>query len=948
MKAMLLTAVGLSALTIAGQSQAQQSGALSMTPPVAAASAEVTSAGPAVATLPDTEVPEAAMASTAQTDGGEQQDIVVTGFRGSLARAANIKRNEATVSDVIAAEDIGKYPDVNIAESLQRVTGVQITRSRGAGSSISVRGLSPSFVSTELNGRQIVSGSGRAFDFLSLSPDFVSSVVVEKSPTASEIDGGLSATVDVRTPRPLDINKTTVAGRLEGVYDSLRKTVSPRASIIGNWVNREGTFGLSLGAGYERLRNRTYSQDGYGAESGAEASKGVDYNRDGDRNDIFAFDHAQSYYETTGVRERYSAVAGLQWRPSNTFEIYGDGLWTRFQDTGDQVYAATRFTNIAAGVPGRPFGIVSSTVDTSKNAGLLGGAQGFLTSIDADGVDLRADRQPFDRRNTIGSGALGANFTSGRFQLNVEGSYSRGVNDGFDAQASAIARASVAITRPEGYGGQALVTFNRGFDPLNASNFAFLSVSRRQSYSSDRIASGKADAVYDVGDGFVRKLKAGAYYSDRHLYSTYSPSNVSAAAAARLGNYTYQPGVEGGSIAAAPFLTAVSTNPDIPHWFGNFLTFDYDKFYKALGGEAAVTAAIPYEEQLGSRLDVTERTIAGYTQADFADSVERLSGNIGVRVVNTRLTSKGYGADLDNLTFSNDGVTTIVPPSGELTRRSSYTYVLPSLNLKYNVSDAFAARFAAARVLARPDFSQLGVGLSVNANVLNISAANPDLKPYLSNQLDLSFEYYLPKSGLVSLAFFYKNVENFIVNGQVLDTRQVRRTDGTTVATTFRRNQPINLETVNIKGVEFGYSLPLELLTSAVTGLGLFGNATYVDAPQVPAEQNGLPYPLPGVSKFSYNVGAYFERWGFGARAYYNWRGQYETGGENFFGDRTLQRAYGQVDGSISYDVTPKATISFNFANLLDAKQSRVNSFGLARGYYQNGRQFTAGLRARF
>jgi iron complex outermembrane receptor protein len=945
MKALLLTAVGLSALMIAGQSQAQQAGVSSMTP-AAARSTGASNAAPAVAASSDTQT---AMASAPQADAGEpQNEIVVTGFRQSLARAASIKRNEATVSDVIAAEDIGKYPDVNIAESLQRVTGVQITRSRGAGSSISVRGLSPSFVSTELNGRQIVSGGGRAFDFLSLSPDFVSSVVVEKSPTASEIDGGLSATVDVRTPRPLDVNKTTVAGRVEGVYDSLRKTASPRASIIGNWVNGAGTLGVSLGAGYERLRNRTYSQDGYGAESGVEAAKGVDYNRDGDRNDIFAFDHAQSYYETTGVRERYSAIAGLQWRPSDTLELYADGLWTRFHDSGDQVYAATRFTNIAAGRAGQPFGIVSSTVDTSKNSGLLGGAQGFLTSIDADGVDLRADRQPFDRRNTISSGALGAKFTSGRFHLNVEGSYSRGVINSFDAQASAIARASVAITRPEGYGGQALLTFNRGFDPLNPANFAFLSVSRRESYSSDRLASGKADAIYDVGDGFIRKLKAGAYYSDRHLFSSYSPSNVSAAAAARLGNYTYQPGVEGGSISAAPFLTAVTTNPDIPHWFGNFLTFDYDKFYKALGGESAVTAAIPYEEQLGSRLDVTERTIAGYTQADFADSADRLSGNIGVRVVNTRLTSKGYGADLDNLTFSNDGVTTIVPPSGELARRSSYTYALPSLNLRYNVSDRFAARFAAARVLARPDFSQLGVGLSVNANVLNISAANPDLKPYLSNQLDLSLEYYLPKSGLISLAFFYKNVDNFIVNGQVLDTRQVHRTDGTTVATTFRRNQPINLETVNIKGVEFGYSVPLELVTPMITGLGLFGNATYVDAPEVPAEQNGLPFPLPGVSKFSYNVGAYFERWGFGARAYYNWRGQYETGGENFFGDRTLQRAYGQVDGSVSYDVTPKATVSINFANLFDAKQSRVNSFGLARGYYQNGRQFTAGLRARF
>lgn len=925
--ALLLATVGLSALAIAGQAHAQERAAVSA--PAGTGSTAQTQA-----------------ASDPQADG--EGDIVVKGFRESLARAATIKRNEATVSDVIAAEDIGKYPDVNIAESLQRVTGVQITRNRGAGSAISVRGLSPSFVATELNGRQIVSGGGRTFNFLSLSPDFVSAVVVEKSPTASAIEGGLSATVDVRTARPLDVGKSTIAGRIEGVYDDQREAASPRASVIGNFVNQDKTFGISLGGGYERVLNRTYSQVSYGAETGVEQAKGVDYNVDGDRNDTYAFDHAQSYFATTGVRKRWSGIAGLQWKPDDQVEIYADGLWTQFTDSADQWDAATRFTNIAPSQAGAKFGVVSSTIDTSYVSKLLGGAQGFLTSLDADGVDLRADRQPFSSKNTIVSGALGAKFNSGRFHLNVEGSFSRGIVNAFNAQASSIARASVAISRPEGLAGQPKLTFDRGFDPLNPNNFNFLGVSRRYDNSSDRIASGKADLAYDVGDGFIKKLKIGVNYSDRHLRSTHVESNIDGKTAAVLGGYTYQPGVELGSISSAPFLTKVSSNPGIPNWFGTYLTFDYDKFFKALGGEAAVTKAAPFIESAGARLDITERTIAAYGQVDFADSADRLSGNIGARFISTQLTSSGFGVDLNNLSFLADGVTTVVPPAGTLTVKSSYDYVLPSLNLRYNISDRLTARFAAARVLARPDFNLLGTGVSVNANVLSITASNPNLKPYLSNQLDLSFEYYLPKSGLISLAFFFKNVDNFIVNGQVVDVRSVKLADGSSKQLTFRRNQPINLETVNVKGVEFGAQIPLDLMANFANGFGVFGNATYVDAPEVPAEQNGLPFPLPGVSKFSYNIGAYFEKWGFGARAYYNWRSKFETGDANYFGDRNFQIPYGQLDGSVSYDVTKYATISIDFENLTNSVQQQQNNFGLARGYYQNGRRFTVGLRARF
>ncbi len=231
--------------------------------------------------------------------------------------------------------------------------------------------------------------------------------------------------------------------------------------------------------------------------------------------------------------------------------------------------------------------------------------------------------------------------------------------------------------------------------------------------------------------------------------------------------------------------------------------------------------------------------------------------------------------------------------------------------------------------------------------MLSISANNPDLKPYLADQLDLSLEYYLPHNGLVSLAFFYKDVQNFIINGETLDTRTATRSDGTKQTLTFRRSQPINLEDVKIKGIEFGVQMPLYFLPNGLDGLGIFGNATYIDAPLVPQQEGGLPFPLPGVSKFAYNIGSYFEKWGVGARAYYSWRSKYDTGDSDYFGDRQISLAFGQLDGSISYDVTPNATVSFNFENLTNNAQKNVNNFGLARDYLMTGRRFTFGVRGK-
>jgi iron complex outermembrane receptor protein len=802
-----------------------------------------------------------------------------------------------------------------------------------------------------VNGHQIVSGQGRAFNFLDLSPDFVSAVEVQKSPTPDMEEGGLSGTVNIHTPQPLDSKRSTIAGRVEGIYNENRKAAGPRISAIGTYVNDAGTFGVNLGVGYEKRKLLAYDLLGYGAETGVESGKvpNVDYNLDGDFNDKYAFDHAQSYYIRRNDRTRFSVVGGLQYKPADNIELYANGLYSYFKDVDNALDAATRYTNIAPATPGGPFGIRGSTIDTSFNDQLLGGAQGFLTSVDADGLDIRADAQPSVNRNRVLSGSLGAKVSLGRLHVKLEGDYSKGTAYNLSFLPSVIGRGSAIITHPGGLGGGPDVTFDRGYDPLNPANFAFNTMYEGKNYNRDQMGEAKLDLSYDLGTGFFRALRAGAYYSNRHFTFRQFTAQTDAQTLAALSNgkLVYQPDIEQGSVNAAPILSVASYKTGIPYFLPSFLIFDFDKFF-AIIPRSALEAASPPTEQLGAGLNVREKTTAGYVMTDFGGFADRLSGNAGVRFVHTALTSSGFGSDLNNLTIAPGGVQTIVPAGGRLDSKNTYSYFLPSLNAKYDISPNLGVRFAAARVLARPEFGQLGVGLSVNANVLSISASNPDLKPYLANQLDLSFEYYMPHSGLVSLAFFYKDVKNFIVNGQTLDTRTASRSDGSKVTLVFRRNQPINLEKVKIKGIELGVQLPLYFLPNPLDGFGIFGNGTYIDAPRVPAEQDGLPFTLPGVSKFSYNAGIYFEKWGVGARAYYNWRGKYDTGVEDYFGDREFQKPYGQMDGSISYDVTHAVSVSLDFENLTNSVQRQENNFGLARQYLLTGRRFTLGVRGKF
>ena len=676
-------------------------------------------------------------------------------------------------------------------------------------------------------------------------------------------------------------------------------------------------------------------------------SPAVDYNRDGDFNDTYSFTHGSDFWTSDVRRDRVTGILGYQLKPVDGLELYGDAFYSRLKTKSGIQRAQTRFTDLAPGTPGGLYGVRASTITTDYNDLLPTGSQGFLTSIDVDGLSNQAIARIEEREIEVKSFAQGAKWTSGDFTLEAEGSYFKSNNGNKTIGLNTQARASALLNFVDGINALPTITFNRGYDQLNPRNFYLTNEDLQQNRGTDRNYEGRVDATYKTGDGFLRALKAGSFYSNRHFRNVSAQGVLNAAALAALSNgrLTVTPGIEGsGGILAADFLKegdfkGLTNTPQL-------LVIDLDKFSSIIPKRAFFSDQI-VPVQAGSGYDIREKTFALYGRADFTAADDRLSGNIGLRYVQTRTTSLGLIPNLDGLIVEVDKVTTTIPTAEATAVSAKYDDFLPSFNLRYNLTDAFLARFAAARVIGRPGLGSLNAGTSVDANVRSINSGNPSLKPFRSDQLDLSLEYYLPGGGLLSLAGFYKHLTDYILSGQTLDTRTVTLRAGGTASLEFRRNQPLNLANGDVKGVEVAAQLPFSYLSSALNGLGFFGSYTYIKAPSFPRTQGGVPFPLDGVAKNNFTAGGYFEKWGFGARASYTYRGRYASGG-GIFGDGNFTRAYAQLDGSLDYKINDNVSVSVDATNLLDVKTFSDNGFGLIYNENFTGRRFTGGVRVRF
>lgn len=886
-------------------------------------------AGTAHAQDAATPAPQAADPAAQAADGSAPAEIVVTGVRASLQSAQNVKRNAASIVDSIVAEDIGKLPDNNATEALQRITGVQVSRDVGEGGSIAIRGLPQ--VETTLNGREtFTAGGGRTFNLQDLPAELIGRIDVYKSPTADLIEGGLGGTVDIRTHLPFDFAHATASATLRNVYADRIKKSEPMASLLvsDRWQTGIGEIGVLAAVSYQE---RSYRQDLDSTGAPTPRVPGLASQIDPTRT-VFA---PNGNYQVliNGNRQRIGANAALQWRPASNLEFSLEGQYQRFR-TNQQQYSANIPTAGSAYIPGS-VSYFGSTNDVSQ-------ASYSNQIITAGGTER-------DLRDVNKQLSLKGKWTSGNFTLTGDGSYTKSKSDLWYTELDLVTHAPVftqyAGTNPPSSSAP-------GFDLANISNYTVGGLTRNENHYVGHEWAGRLDGEYKFDAGPLTAIDVGFRFSDR--------------AVAQQNPVRYTGQTKATNPALYPSLFTANQFGDFYSGVGSGLDFQRNYPYALpanlknnfSGVVSALGLAAPDPNSISNQLAgfaADEKSYAGYVMAKFNFN-DVVDGNVGLRWVRTEDSINGFQLRRHAVTDPTTKVTTYVvdsPPAVDpVIVGNSYDKWLPSANIRIHLTHNLQLRLAGSKTLTRPDFSQLSPAVTVVPGQLAASSGNPNLSPITSTNADASLEWYFGKSSSLYVAGFYKRVKGFIFT---------RATPGQTIdgVSGYTVSLPVNSDPGTVKGVEVGYQQFFDFLPGALSGLGLQANYTYADS-KAPSSLVGFTAPLTQLSKNSFNIAGIYEKYGVSARVAYNYRSSFLSsilaGGYTPPGGTTVSyvfpvytKGYGWLDASLNVDVGKHFTLTFDAQNILRTQIQQYYQVATQPGQFTiDDRQFMVGVRIKY
>ncbi|OUS23480.1 TonB-dependent receptor [Thalassotalea sp. 42_200_T64] len=927
----------------------------------------------AVATLP-------AGAET-ETQEQEVEVIEVRGIRGSLGRSLDAKREAGGVVDSISAEDIGKFPDTNLAESLQRITGVSIDRSGGEGQLITVRGFGPQFNTVLVNGRQMASeNQSRAFSFDTIASELVRSLDVHKTSTATMQSGGIGSTVNVKTARPFSINGFKLAGSVKGIYDENSEETTPQVSaLISNTFNDDSLGVLFALSHQERETRLNQAQmDGWLENVGVpnpQTESGQAYT-----GNIFSprnYDHKV----TTEERTRTNANLVIQYAPSDTLVVTADALYSDFDVETDTTSYGHWFT--APNIEGFD-GAAGPTVDANGTVTDLYQEVGLATDMHA---------KKFDRLTE--SSAFGLNFdweVNDNLNMKFDFSHSnaeRDANNGRGDQLSLIGYANrvrfqlddnilpyaseFATANAGIYSGQQeldgvaydpSVTPAGVSDHLDPANSRAHVMLRRGWAVEDSVDQFRWDNTWiDDADTGLAAIKFGLMYSSE-TKNLDRWDNEGVGIHCTYCGYPDAPNMDGLPQyvfnAGSDFLSDVSGSSRMPT---SWLAHDGEANFAFL--EQASGANFDAVKRNKS-FEITEDTLSLYVELDFEVEVANmpLSASAGFRYESTDVDVKGTDEPVEELTIlDKTEMLASFGPAESITESSDYEAILPNLSVKLEINDDLVARFAVSQTITRPTLDSMSpvtvIGTTRQGGNLTSNSGNPELEPFTSDNLDLSLEWYYGDASYLSAGYFRKNVANFIINttedltfetadGSLLTDpstgNDVDNPDAADETAVFTNTLPNNSESAIVDGWE------LALQHTFDSGFGLIVNATLVDsdAELNPADITQV-FALTGLSD-SYNVVGFYENGPFQARIAYNWRDTFVQSLTQSNGDGvTIVEDYAQVDASGSFDVTENISIFFEGINLTEEyvhKRGRFSNQLLL--VEDSGRRFAVGVRGSF
>ncbi|WP_347303108.1 TonB-dependent receptor [Croceibacterium sp. TMG7-5b_MA50] len=887
-------------------------------------------------------------AGTEAADTAAGNEIVVTGIRASLASALSAKRDSAQVIDAISAEDIGKFPDKNIGEALQRVTGVQISRAGGEGQSISIRGAEPALNRVEINGQTALStnvGGGRAVEFRDLPVEFVNRLEVVKSATPDMTEGGLGGTVRIITRRPFDGNgESYLAGSAQGIYGDLADRIDPKFALIGSTLFNDDTMGVLLSATYEerslwydQLRTTGWRQ--IDANPGLAGVQALDLNNDGTGDFYPDIPRPIINRELT---KRGSINGIFEWRPTDDLRMFVEGTHTRSDmDLDSQFLQLGTVQNVANGGvdPSR------TTIGPDNTASRVT----FVGATAAPGGLSAAYRNILgtQERRTYNAQA-GFEWTTGQLTLSGRGSYakSEAFNDEINATATAQGLSELTIDYNNDQQAPNIIL---PIDPTTTQGLTQLIVLSRPRFNDQEEISGKLDLEYEPTGGFFTSFKVGGQWRQLTADSRYFDKSITldgTSGETRVNNFdtgtsvTRAISTESPAALTARLRNIVGNNATIgDHDFfgGADKGFDggIDRWLNlGLGVANAVGIPDPYDNDVPlDTWEVTEDNWAGYAQAAFeVDLGFVLKGVAGARVVDTKTTANGnqiQGGDVTPVSF--DG---------------GYTEFLPSINLTAElIPNRLQARATATEVLARPLPQQLAPRFTLDNVGLTGSRGNPNLQPYRARQYDLGLEYYFNNTSYFSATYFRKEIGSFVQNGTELYTDPVS-------TNVYTITVPINgTQEVTINGAEVGGQYVFDFLPGILSNIGVLANYTFSDDSGYEETDafTGDPLSFPGLSRHSYNLSAFYEDDTFSLRGSYNWRSEFLIVARGRGNNPEFGEAYGQFDASASYNIDENASLFVEAVNLTNAVRIENANSEYRRTILETfGRRFYAGMRMRF
>jgi iron complex outermembrane receptor protein len=867
----------------------------------------------------------AAPALAAGTDG---EEVVVTGLRQSLEKAIQVKRLSEDQVDAISSTDIGKLPDKNIADALQRLPGVAIqSAASGEGGfdeadRVSIRGTSPSLTQVTIDGHMVSTGDwfildqystvGRSVSFDLLPSELVQQVSVYKTQDASLLEGGVAGAVDIQTRTPLSLGKPwTFEGSLQGAYNSLSKETKPQANAMIGWQSPDETLGVLVQAFAEDRSVERFGQEtlGYTTVVGGTAQ-------------------LPSLIGSTLFKQEKKRDGGfidLEYRPNNQLDFNLSGF--------DSKLTASNFND---------------------NYMFWGGHQGAPTTYTVQNNTVTSATFAPGTDGLIVDNIYRPKESSESYYLNLDGKWTVNNSLSFKGQ--------VGLTRGEGKtpnsysfesdgetGGISIARSGNGWQvspvagggyvgPQNPAGLANDWAWNDVFNSVDKEAYIKVDGQWDANWNIVKDVKFGYRLADhtREVDGWDRGCSLGSNGQCWTGGTlpfsvvnptAYPSGYSASGLGVPGLLIPIGAQPGN---VANILNAITDGVH---GPASAIVQAQNYY-WMGS-FRVHEIDTEGYVMAHLAG--EGWRGNVGVRIADTKETPNANVSDPSG-THPGDITTSAYGDYYVTNTTHDYLDVLPSLNLTYDLQKNLLLRFSAAETMSRPDFSALGGTVSLTDLTQTGSGGNSNLKPVKAAVYDVGLEYYYGKASLAAISVFHDDLQSYVT--YTTSTQLYRDQLLATCATCLGPYEPYVISspsntTGELSGVE------LQLQQPIAYGFGFQANATYVDGHQAGGA------PLVGTSEWTYNLVGYYEDHGLSARLAYTFRSHFYVGLDRSSAEN--QADYGVLDGSLNYDVTKNVTLTLDATNMTNSllKYYAANTTQV-RAVYDNGTQWFAGFRLKF